>query len=423
MVGGMTPQALKALETRLERLLRDLTEPMGRRERRQWAQVYVQGLLLDGDRNSIEPMASRLPGADVQALRQFVGQSPWAVDTGQRRLALKAVDRLSDADVWILDETACPKAGTPSVGVARQYCGTLGKVANCQVAVSWHGSRAEARCPRNWRLYLPKAWGDGPQRAAHVRVPPGTPYRSKTAWALDLIDQVRRWEGPARPLVADASYGNDFGFRQALRPRQLACVVEVEASTGAWTEAPNVPLPPPKKTGRPRRYPPLEALPRPRSLHTVAQELPPAAWESVIWRAGSRGPQRSRFGLTQGWASHGWREQYHPERGAEWLLVEGPRGAPAPVKYWLAHFEAPLPGLQRVVRLAQSRWRIALDYRELKEALGLDHCEGRHGLGWHHHVCLVRIAYAFVRAEQARVKQNAWCDLAPGEEAPASPAH
>jgi SRSO17 transposase len=423
MLGSMTPQALKALETRLERFVRDLTEPMGRRERRRWAQVYVQGLLLDGDRKSIEPMASRLPGADVQALRQFVGQSPWAVDAVQRRLALKVVDLLGSPEVWILDETAFPKAGEHSVGVARQYCGTLGKVANCQVAVSLHWSSAEASCPLNWRLYLPKEWVEDRERAAHVGVPPEMTYQSKTALALELIDQVRSWEVPALPLVADSFYGNDFGFRQALRQRQLPYIVEVEASTGVWTEDPNVPLPPPKKTGRRRQYPPLEALPRPQSLHSVAHELPPGAWKPVTWRQGSRGAQRSRFGLVQVWASHGWREQYHPERVAEWLLVEWPQDAPEPVKYWLAHFEAPLPGLRRVVRMAKARWRIELDYRELKEELGLDHYEGRHWLGWHHHVCLVSIAYAFLRAEQARVKKNASCDLAPGKEAPASLAH
>jgi SRSO17 transposase len=402
----MTPKALKTLETRLEHFLCDLTEPMGRRERRHWAQVYVQGLLLDGDRKSIEPMASRIPGADVQALRQFVGQSPWAVEEVQRRLARKVVDLLSEPEVWIIDETAFPKAGTHSVGVARQYCGTLGKVANCQVAISVHWSSAEASCPLNWRLYVPEEWIDDPQRAAQVKIPPGTPYRSKTELALELIDQVRSWEVPVLPVVADSFYGNDFGFRQSLRQRQLPYVVEVEASTGVWTEDPNVPLPPPKKTGRPRQFPPLEALPRPKSLKTVAQELPPRTWKHVTWREGTRGPQRSRFNLLQVWASHGWREQQHPERVAEWLLVAWPRGVQEPVKYWLAHFDAPLPGLRRVVRIAKARWRIELDYRQLKEELGLDHYEGRHWLGWHHHACLVSIAYAFLRAEQARVKKN-----------------
>jgi SRSO17 transposase len=156
---------------------------MGRRERRHWAQVYVQGLLLDGERKSIEPMASRLPGADVQALRQFVGQSPWAVEEVQRRLAQKVVELLSKPEVWIIDETTFPKAGTHSVGVARQYCGTLGKVANCQVAISLHGSSAEASCPPNWRRYVPKAWVADAPRAAHVKVPPGTLYRGKTRMA------------------------------------------------------------------------------------------------------------------------------------------------------------------------------------------------------------------------------------------------
>jgi SRSO17 transposase len=416
----MTPNTLKALETRLERFLRDLTASMGRRERRHWAQVYVQGLLLDGERKSVEPMAGRIAGADVQALRQFVGQSPWPVEEVQRRLARKVVNLLPEADVWILDETAFPKAGTHSVGVARQYCGTLGKVANCQVAISVHWSSAEASCPLNWRLYLPQAWVENQERAAHGRVPPGTTYRSKTDLALDLIDQGRSWEVPALPVVADSFYGNDFGFRQALRQRRLPYAVEVEATTSVWTEDPNVPLPPPKKTGRPRRYPPLEALPRPTSLQTVAHQLPTSAWTQVTWRQGSRGPQRSRFSVLQVWAAHGWREQRHPERVAEWLLVEWPREALEPVKYWLAHFDAQRPGLQFLVRIAKSRWRIELDYRELKEELGLDHYEGRHWLGWHHHVCLVNVAYAFLRSEQARVKKNDWAHLAPDEEAPAN---
>jgi SRSO17 transposase len=193
-VEAMTPKTLKALDTRLEHFLRDLTEPMGRRERRHWAQVYIQGLLLDGERKSIEPIAGRIAGADVQALRQVVGQSPWAVEAVQRRLARKVVELLNNSDVWIVDETAFPKAGVHSVGVARQYCGTLGKVANCQVAVSLHWSGAKASCPLNWRLYLPKAWIDDPHRAAQVKLPPGTPYRSKTDLALELIDQVQSWE-------------------------------------------------------------------------------------------------------------------------------------------------------------------------------------------------------------------------------------
>jgi SRSO17 transposase len=406
----MTPRALKALERRLEQFLDDLTEPMGRRERRQWARVYVQGLLLDGERKSIEPLATRM-GADVQALRQFVGQSPWEVAEVQWCLARKIVDLLSEPEVWIIDETAFPKAGQHSVGVARQYCGTLGKVANCQVAVSLHWSSAEASCPILWRLYLPPAWLEDAQRGAEVKLPPGTSYQSKTELALELLDQALTWDLPRLPVVADSFYGNDFGFRAALRERQLAYVVEVEPTTGVWTEDPHRPLPAAKKTGRPRQYPPLEALPRPQDLRAVAKQLPASAWRTVGWREGSRGVQRSRFARLQVWAAHGWRKQEHPPRVPEWLLVEWPPGAETPRKYWLAQLAEPGLGMRRLVRLARARWRVELDYRELKDELGLDHFEGRHWLGWHHHVCLVSIAYAFLRSEQARLKKNFWCDL------------
>jgi SRSO17 transposase len=412
----MKPRTLKSLEARLTRFLEEIIEPMGRSERRHWARVYVQGLLLDGDRKSIEPMASRIPEADVQALRQFVGQSPWAVEEVQRRLTEKVVDLLSEPEVWIIDETSFPKAGDHSVGVARQYCGTLGKVANCQVAVSLHWSSAEASCPLSWRLYLPQEWIEDRQRAEQVKLPEGIRYQSKTELALELIDQARQWAVPVLPVIADSGYGNEFDFRQQLRQRDLPYVVEVEPSTVVWREDPNLPLPTPKPTGRPRRYPPLEALPRPRNLKTVAEQLPASAWNHITWRQGSRGPQRSRFARVLVWAAHGWREQKHPERVAEWLLIEWPQAEAEPTKYWLAHFQSEPPGRRRLVRMAKARWRIELDYRELKEELGLDHYEGRHWLGWHHHVCLVSLAYAFLRSEQARVKKNFWCDLAHGEE-------
>ena len=217
----MQPQTLKGLEARLMHFLEDLVEPMGRSERQHWARVYVQGLLLDGERKSIEPMASRLEGADVQALRQFVGQSPWAVEEVQRRLAHKVVDLLSEAEVWIIDETSFPKAGQHSVGVARQYCGALGKIANCQVAVSLHWSSAEASCPVVWRLYLPQGWLEDAARAEEVKLPPGTVYRTKTELAREAIDQALAWGLPPRPVLADSAYGNDFSFRRALRDRHL----------------------------------------------------------------------------------------------------------------------------------------------------------------------------------------------------------
>jgi len=323
------------------------------------------------------------------------------------------VDLLSDAQVWILDETAFPKAGEHSVGVARQYCGTLGKVANCQVAVSLHWSSEAASCPLSWRLYLPQEWFEDAARAQEVKLPSGTVHQSKTELALEVIDQALAWELPVLPVVADSFYGNDFAFRQALRERHLPYAVQVEPSTVVWTTDPNLPLPTPKKrkTGRPRRYPPLEALPRPESLENVAQQLPAAAWRTVTWRQGSRGAQSSRFALLPVWAAHGWRQQAHPPRVKEWLLVEWPKEEKQATKYWLAQLGAQPPGWRHCVRIAKARWRVEQDYRELKEELGLDHYEGRQWGGWHHHVCLVTMAYAFLRSEQARLKKNFWCDL------------
>ena len=419
----MTPQSLKSLESRLLRFLEDLLEPMGRSERRHWARVYVEGLLLDGERKSIEPLAARIPGADVQALRQFVGQSPWEVEQVQRRLAHKMVDLLSDAQVWILDETAFPKAGEHSVGVARQYCGTLGKVANCQVAVSLHWSSEAASCPLSWRLYLPQEWFEDAARAQEVKLPSGTVHQSKTALALEVIDEALAWELPVLPVVADSFYGNDFAFRQALRERHLPYAVQVEPSTVVWTTDPNLPLPPPKKRkrGRPRRYPPREALPRAESLEKVAHQLPASAWRTLTWRQGSRGAQSSRFALLPVWAAHGWRQQAHPLRVKEWLLVEWPKDEKQPTKYWLAQLGSQRPGWRHCVRIAKARWRVEQDYRELKEELGLDHYEGRQWWGWHHHVCLVTMAYAFLRSEQARLKKNFWCDLDTAESPQGTP--
>lgn len=413
----MTPRELKALDQRLTAFLEDLLAPLGRRERRHWARVYVQGLLLDGERKSIEPMAGRIPGADVQALRQFVGQSPWAVEAVQRQLARKVVDLLSSPEVWILDETSFPKAGGHSVGVARQYCGALGKVANCQVAVTLHWSSAEASCPLGWRLYLPQAWIEDEERAREVKLPEGLVYRSQTELALELIDQMLSWEVPRLPVVGDSAYGNNYEFREQLRRRQLSYVMAVEPTTVVWTQDPNaVPVPPSAPTGRPRRYPPLASTPAPQDLATVAKQLPKTAWKKVTWREGTRGPQRSRFAKLKVWAAHGWRAQMHPQRVAEWLLAEWPEGETQPTKYWLAQLDRERPGVRRLVRIAHARWRIEMDYRELKEELGLDHFEGRHWLGWHHHVTLVTLAYAFLRFEQARLKKNSWCDFAPSEE-------
>jgi SRSO17 transposase len=415
----VTPKEVAALDARLDQFLADLTASLGRSERHRWAKVYLQGLLMEGGRKSIEPLAGRVEGADVQSLRQFVGQSPWAVDQIQQKLAEKMADLLTEPEVWMIDETSFPKAGDASVGVARQYCGALGKVANCQVAVSLHWSTCEASCPLAWRLYLPQSWLETPARRAEGKIPDDIVYLSKNQLALELVDQALRWDVPHLPVVADSAYGNDYDFRAALRERGLQYAVAVEPSVKAWTSDPaQTPVAASKPTGRPRQYPALKDLPEARTLAEIAQDLPKQAWRNITWRQGTKGPMRSRFAQVKVWAAHGWKRQEHPKRVMEWLLIEWPEDAPAPSDYWLAQLGGQALGLRRLVKIARARWRVEMDYRELKEELGLDHYEGRHWLGWHHHVTLVSMAFAFLRSEQAQAKKNCWCDF--GDIAPDS---
>ena len=403
----MTSKEVAALDERLDRFLADVTVSLGRSERHRWAKVYLQGLLMEGGRKSIEPMAGRVGGADVQSLRQFVGQSPWAVEGIQKQLAEKVVDLLAEPEVWMIDETSFPKAGDSSVGVARQYCGALGKIANCQVAVSLHWSTPETSCPLAWRLYLPQSWLATPARRAEGKIPADIVYRSKNQLALDLVDQALAWAVPAMPVVADSAYGNDFDFRAGLRGRGLQYAVSVEPTTKVWLSDPAlVPLPPGKPKGRPRKHAVLKDLPPAQTLAEVAGGLPKSAWQNITWRQGTQGPMNSRFARVEVWAAHGWLRSEHPKRAREWLLLEWPEGAEAPSDYWLAQLGDQSVGLRRLVKTARSRWRVEMDYRELKEELGLDHYEGRHWLGWHHHVTLVTMAFAFLRSEQAREKKN-----------------
>ena len=403
----MQPAQLRAAERRLTRFLGELTPLLGRSERQTHAGEYVRGLLLDGERKSIAPLADRVPGADVQALRQFVNQSPWEWAPLQAALTSLMLDRLLPEAVLILDETSFPKKGDHSVGVARQYCGALGKTANCQVGVSVHLGTDTACLPLTWGLYLPQAWIDDPARRTAARVPETITYATKNQLALDALDRVRAWGVGARVVLADAGYGTSHDFRAALTDRGLPYCVQVASSVKGWTSAPGPTTPPPYPgRGRPRQRPADAAIPPSADLVALAQALPPAAWRNITWRPGTKGPLRSRFALTPFWPSHGVSSRGPLPRVAVQLLIEWPRDEPAPIKYWLAEVPGETLGLRRAVRLAKGRWRIEQDYRELKDELGLDHFEGRSWPGWHHHVTLASMAYAFLVLETLRGKKN-----------------
>ena len=254
----MNARQLAACANWLQDFLTTMLAGVGRAERRHHGALYVQGLLLDGARKSIEPLAGRVPGAKLQALQQFVGQSPWAWAPVRRLLAQRMEQELRPAAAWIIDDTGFPKQGRHSVGVARQYSGTLGKVGNCQVAVTVHMSTDTESLPLDWALYLPQGWTADPARCRQARVPTPTQFRTKPELALELIDQLLAWGLRRQPVLADAGYGNSSAFRAGLVRRGLQYMVGVESTTTAWQ--------PPTPAGAPRR-PPAHAQPQPPDSH------------------------------------------------------------------------------------------------------------------------------------------------------------
>jgi SRSO17 transposase len=276
----------------MDQFLTDLVEPIGRSERRHWAAVYVRGLLLDGERKSIEPLAARLPDGNVQALQQFIGQSPWEWDAVWERLGKRMTAELEPEAAWVVDDTGFPKQGSHSVGVSRQYSGTLGKTGNCQIAVSVHHVGEEGNAPLGWRLYLPESWAKDEPRRLDAGIPAEVVFQPKWKLALDIIDQVRGWGVADRVVLADAGYGESTEFRQELEQRQLQYIVGVAPQVGVWLEPPQPTRLKPLRTGRPP-----SALhygdQRPLSAKTVAQQA--KGWKTIGWREGSKGRLKSRF--------------------------------------------------------------------------------------------------------------------------------
>ena len=278
----MTPAELAQVRRRLVAFAAEMFEPLARADQRRWGEVYLRGLMLDGKRKSIQPMAERLPDGNEQALQQFVSQSPWDWRPVRQRLATQMTAAV-DPDAWIVDDTGFPKFGTASVGVARQYSGTLGKVANCQVGVSIHAATDQASCPLDWRLFLPESWDQDAARRRAAHLPETVHHRPKWQLVLDMVDELSGWGLHPPVVVADAGYGDSGELRLGLEARGLAYVVQVKATTSAYPEAvaPQVaPYP-----GRGRR-------PRPRyrtkrsSLAELALAAGPSAAKTVAWGEG-----------------------------------------------------------------------------------------------------------------------------------------
>jgi len=409
----MKTREIERFRLKLEAFLADVVLPMGRKERRQHAEEYVRGLLMDGERKSIEPMAQRLPDGDVQALQQFVNQSPWSSVPVRASLARKVEREFVPEAHWLIDEVSFPKQGKHSVGVARQYCGALGKTANCQVAVTLDLGTEESSTPLDWALYLPGPWIKDPVRRKESGIPEEIVFKTKTELALELLDEVRGWGLQNRLVLADSAYGDVYKFRHGLRSRTLEYVVQVSGGLTGWTEDPHPAEPPMKGRGKiPRKRLYAKDLPPVRSLRQIAIDLPSRSWKKITWREGTKGPLRSQFARVIVWMANALTQGKTMKMFPEELLIEWPEGDKEPWKYWLSSLPPPQTSFRSLVRKAKGRFRIEQDYEEMKGEVGLDHFEGRSWQGWHHHVTLVTLAYAFLTLEKMGNKKNFWIDIA-----------
>jgi SRSO17 transposase len=404
----------RASGERFEAYLEKLGAVLGHADRRGPLRAYLTGLLLPGERKSVEPMAAKIDPRHVparhQSMHHFVATAPWdetVLLRVARDHALGPLERHGPVAAWVVDDTAYPKKGRHSVGVARQYCGVLGKQDNCQVAVTVSLLNASVSVPAAYRLFLPESWANDRRRRKRAGVPEALVFRPKWAIALEAIATLLAEELPRAPVVADPGYGVVTAFREGLTALGLSYAVGVSTETSVWPPGQG-PLPPRAWSGRgrpPTRYRRTSRR-APVSVKALAQQLGVSAWHSVRWREGTRGAMQSRFARQRVRAAHRDNERSTPPRDPEWLLIEWPRGEAAPAKYWLSSVPETV-SLEDLVRLVKLRWRIERDYQELKDELGLDHYEGRGWRGFHHHGVLCITAYAFLAAERARLSPPA----------------
>jgi SRSO17 transposase len=405
-----TPELDPDVLDRLVAFAASFRDDFNRPRRSAWCGVYLRGLIQDGDRKSVEPMAARVPlpkGLDVadpdQALQQFLGQSTWDERAVLKRYRATMAAKFADpAGIFVIDDTTFPKQGAHSVGVQRQYCGALGKRANCQCAVSVHYVSPRGHYPLGMRLYLPESWLGDPKRLDRAGVPEGERRPlTKGEIALELLDRVRGEGLPGGVVVADSGYGVSGPFRDGLAGRGLHYIVGVTDEMVVFAEEPTWVAPEAATGGRPRKRPRLaDGSPRPVSLKELAARTPR---RKVTWREGTKGPMWGRFSWLRVWPGQGWATGDCAGRGPIWLLVE--EQADGKLKYAFSNLPADTSRI-KAVRLWRSRWPVELGYQQMKEELGLDHHEGRSWRGFHHHACLVMLAFGFLTLEKRRARRG-----------------
>jgi SRSO17 transposase len=364
-------------------------------------------------RKSMEPLAAAIDPEHVQALheslQQFVADSPWSDENVLGRVQSWVLPKMrTERKGWVFliaDDTGMPKAGTHSVGVARQYCGQLGKTDNCQVAVSLSVATPEASLPIKYRLYLPDSWSDDPTRCEAAGVPNGIVFMTKPQISLAQITEAKAAGLPGDVVAADAGYGDDTGYRDGITRLGLLYVLGIKPGTTVWGPSTG-PLPPKPWVGRGKKPTRLrrDEAHQPVTVKELAMALPPSAYRKLTWREGTNTKLSSRFAALRVRAAH--REyQLDLPRDEEWLLIEWPKEDPEPTKYFLSTLPADI-SRQELVDAVKSRWRIERDYQELKQQFGLDNFEGRNWRGFHHHATLCIAAYAFLVGERLAHRED-----------------
>lgn len=394
---------------RFDDYLERLAAAIGHADRRWPLQAYLTGLLLPGKRKSVEPMAAKIDPRHVsrthQCMHHFVANAPWddlAVLAVARDYALAQLERHAPIGAWVVDDTGFPKKGRHSAGVARQYCGRLGKQDNCQIAVSVSLANKSMSVPAAWRLYLPKKWAQDSRRREKVGVPPEVRFLEKWRIALEEIDLLQADDLPPAPVVADAGYGDTTAFREGLSQRGFSYVVGIKGDTTVWPPGKGPLLPTPHSgPGRPQKVLRRDPEHQPVTVRTLAGMLPKKAWKEVRWREGTKGAMTSPFAAVRVRPAHR-DDRRHQPRPEEWLLLERPEGEPDAKKFYLSTFPEDVD-LPELVSAAKIRWRIERDYQEMKDELGLEHYEGRSWRGFHHHGILCIAAYCFLAAERGRL--------------------
>jgi SRSO17 transposase len=400
-------------EKRFAAYIEGLAIAAGHEDRNTPLKNYCKGLLLPGERKSIEPMAARLEPDSVQAMRQslhhLAAKAPWSDEVvleQVRNRVLPAMEKHGPVVAWIVDDTGFPKKGMHSVGVTRQYCGQVGKQDNCRVAVSLSVATWSSSLPIAYRLYLPKEWAEDAERRGKTEVPVEVGFQTKPEIALDQIRAAVAAQVNRGIVLADAAYGINTEFREGLTQLGLQYVVGVQSSMTVW-EPGKQPLPPKTrgKMGRPPRLLQRATDHQPVSVKQLAMNLPSTAFKEISWREGAERKLQSRFAAVRVRPAHRdyWKAEPHAE---EWLLIEWPRGETEPTKYWISTL-APDTRLKALIKMAKQRWIIERDYQELKQELGLGHFEGRNWRGFHHHATLCIAAYGFLVAERNRFSPSA----------------